>query len=412
MTVPVFIAGVAMTKFGNHEDSSVAELTHTAVHDAVADAGVRLSDIDSAFFGNTTQGALEGQLMIGGQVALRATGLKGIPMFNVENACATGSSALNLAMQQVRAGASDVALAVGAEKMNIGDRAKSMTVFDGAYEVAAPEKLQKFLLSLGADPDTDLGPRSIFMDIYAAWAREHMERYGTTQAQIAAVASKNHGHAVHNEKAHYRSAMTVEEIVAGRPLGYPLTVPMCSPITDGAAAVVVASAEAIKRLRVERPVKILASVVGTGVTRDHADLSRHVIRLAGQRAYEQAGLGPEDISVAELHDATAFAEILSSELLGFCPEGEGGKLAESGESTIGGRIPINPSGGLESKGHPLGATGLGQIHELTAQLRGEGGVRQVENARIALAENGGGFLGGEEAVCVVTILGADDERSG
>lgn len=405
MTVPVYIAGVAMTRFGNHADSSVGELARTAVHDAVADAGISLSDIDSAFFGNTTQGALEGQLMIGGQVALRAAGLEGIPMFNVENACATGSSALNLAVQQVRAGASEVSLAVGAEKMNVGDRAKTMSVFDGAYEVAAPEKLQAFLLELGADPGDDLGSRSIFMDIYAAWARRHMDRYGTTQAQIAAVASKNHGHAVHNEKAHYRNAMTVEEVLAGRPLGYPLTVPMCSPITDGAAAAVVGTAEAMKRLGVERPVQVLASSVGTGVTREHDDYSRHLTRLAAQRAYEQAGVAPEDISVAEVHDATAFAEILLPELLGLCPEGEGGRLAESGDSTLGGRIPINPSGGLESKGHPLAATGLGQIYELTTQLRGEAGVRQVNNARLALAENGGGFIAGEEAVCVVTILG-------
>jgi acetyl-CoA acyltransferase len=405
MSVPVYIAGVAMTRFGNHADSSVGELTRTAVHDALADAGISLSDVDSAFFGNTTQGALEGQLMIGGQVALRAAGLEGIPMFNVENACATGSSALNLAVQQVRAGASEVSLAVGAEKMNIGDRAKSMSVFDGAYEVAAPEKLQAFLLELGADPGDDLGSRSIFMDIYAAWARRHMDRYGTTQAQIAAVAAKNHGHAVHNDKAHYRNAMTVEEVLAGRPLGYPLTVPMCSPITDGAAAAVVGTAEAMERLGVKRPVQVLASSVGTGVTREQDDYSCHLTRLAAQRAYEQAGVAPEDISVAEVHDATAFAEILLPELLGLCPEGEGGRLAESGDSTLGGRIPINPSGGLESKGHPLAATGLGQIYELTTQLRGEAGVRQVDNARLALAENGGGFLAGEEAVCVVTILG-------
>jgi acetyl-CoA acetyltransferase len=361
--------------------------------------------VDAAFFGNTTHGALEGQLMVSGQIALRAAGFEGIPMYNVENACATGSTALNLAISSVRAGSSQVALAVGAEKMNVGDRARSMSVFDGAYDVAAPEKLEEFLRSLGADVDEDLGSRSIFMDIYAAWARGHMERYGTTQEQIAAVASKNHGHSVHNERAHYRKAMTVEEIMAARPLGFPLTVPMCSPITDGAAAVVVATKEALDRLGSERQVEVLASAVGTGVVHDQGDYTRHLTRLAGQRAYEQAGVGPRDISVAEVHDATAFAEILLPELLGFCAEGEGGKLAESGESTIGGRLPINPSGGLESKGHPLGATGLGQIFELTTQLRGEAGPRQVEGARFALAENGGGFINGEEAVCVVTILG-------
>jgi acetyl-CoA acyltransferase len=402
---PVYIAGVSMTKFGIHEDKTVADLTGLAVDEALIDAGIAAGDIGSAYFGNTTHGALEGQLMISGQLALRGAGLEGIPMYNVENACATGSSALNLAVAGVRSGMSEVALAVGVEKMNIGDRAKSMAVFDGAYDVSAPEKLTDFLRSLGAPVDDELGARSIFMDIYAAWARGHMERYGTTQEQIATVASKNHKHAVHNERAHYRRAMSVEEILAGRPLGYPLTVPMCSPVTDGAAAAIVGTAEALDRLGVQRRVQVLASAVGTGVVRDQSDHARHLTRLAGLRAYEQAGVEPGDVSVAEVHDATAFAEILLAELLGFCGEGEGGKFAESGESSIGGRLPVNPSGGLESKGHPLGATGLGQIFELTTQLRGEAGPRQVEGARIALAENGGGFLDGEEAVCVVTILG-------
>lgn len=405
MTEPVYIAGVSMTPFGIHEDKTVSDLTGWAVTEALEDAGIATGDVDAAFYGNTTHGALQGQIMVSGQLALRAAGFEGIPMYNVENACATGSTAFNLAVNAVRAGSADVALAVGAEKMNIGDKARSMTVFDGAYDVAAPEKLEAFLRSLGAEVEGDLGSRSIFMDIYGAWARGHMDAYGTTQAQIAAVSSKNHGHSVHNERAHFRKAMSVEEILAARPLGFPLTVPMCSPITDGAAAAVVGTAEALDRLGVERRVEVKASVVGTGVVREQGDYSKHLARLAGRRAYEEAGVSPTDVSVAEVHDATAFAEILLPELLDFCGEGEGGKMAESGDSTIGGRLPINPSGGLESKGHPLGATGLGQIFELTTQLRGEAGVRQVEGARIALAENGGGFLDGEEAVCVVTILG-------
>lgn len=404
MTRPVYIAGVSMTPFSVHADRTVAQLAAAATTEALADAGIAGTDVDAAFYGSTTSGPLQGQFMIGGEIALRGAGLEGISMYNVENACATGSTALNLAITAVRAGTAEVALAVGAEKMNIGDRARSMAVFDGAYDVSAPEKLGSFLRSLGEAPE-DLGSRSIFMDIYAAWAKAHMDRHGTTQRQIAAIASKNHAHAVHNERAHYRKAMSIEEILSARPLSFPLTVPMCAPVTDGAAAVVVGSAEALDRLGVNRRVQVLASVVGTGVVRDQADTSRHLARLAGLRAYEQAGIEPADVSVAEVHDATAFAEVLQAELLGFCEPGEGGRIAEAGETTLGGRIPINPSGGLESKGHPLAATGLGQVFELTTQLRQEAGVRQVEGARIALAENGGGFLDGEEAVCVVTILG-------
>ena len=187
----VYIAGVSMTPFGNHERSSVAELATTAVREAAADAGIELADIDAAFFGNTTQAALEGQLMIGGQVVLRGMGFARIPMFNVENACATGASALHLAINHVRAGAADVVLAVGAEKMNVGDRAKSMAVFDGAYDVSRPEALEEFLQERGLKAD-DAGARSIFMDIYAAWALSHMERYGTTQDRKSTRLNSSH----------------------------------------------------------------------------------------------------------------------------------------------------------------------------------------------------------------------------
>jgi acetyl-CoA acetyltransferase len=253
------------------------------------------------------------------------------------------------------------------------------------------------LKELGGEvDDRDLGRRSVFMDIYSALARNHMRRYGTTQAQLAAVATKNHAHATDNPRAHYRESMTIPVVLEARKLAYPLTVPMCAPITDGAAAVVVCNDDGLRRLGSERPVEVLAAVVGTG-----PDVTRQV----AARAYERAGVGPDDVDVAEVHDATAFGEILQTELLGLVPVGEGGPAAWRGETTLGGRIPVNPSGGLESKGHPLAATGLGQVFELTEQLRGACGTRQVPGARIALAENGGGFHLGEEAVASVIILG-------
>lgn len=407
MAEPVWIVGVGMTPFGRHTGRGVRDLTAEAVSEALADAGLERGDIGAAFFGNTTQGALEGQLMVGGQIALRAMGFERIPVFNVENACATGATALHLAVGQVRAGAADIALAVGVEKMNVADRDRAMAVFEGAYDVSDPDGLSATLTALGGEvDDTGAGRRSVFMDIYAALARAHMNTFGTTQRQIAAVAEKNHRHATHNDKAHHRTPLTVEEILAARPLAFPLTVPMCAPITDGAAAVVVCGQRGLRRLAgADRHVRVLACVVGTGVERPLDATDRHITRLLAERAYEEAGVGPQDVDVAELHDATAFAEIQLTELLGLCEPGAGGEAAERGVTTLGGRLPVNPSGGLESKGHPLGATGLAQVYELVQQLRGEGGVRQVDRARIGIAENGGGFHSGEEAVSAITVVG-------
>ncbi|WP_217181073.1 thiolase family protein [Streptomyces sp. AC495_CC817] len=405
MSQNVHIAGVGMTPFGVHENETVGSLTAAAVDEALRDAGIPLAEIDAVYFANATQGALEGQLMVPGEVALRRLGLDGVPIFNVENACASGASALSLAITSVRAGESEIALAVGAEKMNVGDRALTMTVFDGAYDVSDPDALERTLRALGGDVDlSGVGRRSRFMDIYAAMARAHMETFGSTQRQLAAVSAKNHRHSVENPLAHFRTDLSIDDVLAARPLGFPLTVPMCSPLTDGAAAAIVCSDAVARRLAEGRTVEVLASVVGTGVRRDPRDYSRHITAISGRRAFERAGIAPADVSVAEVHDATAFGELLVSELLGLVGMGEGGPAAEAGITSLGGRIPINTSGGLESKGHPLAATGLGQIHELVAQLRGEAGARQVDGARIALAENGGGFVGGEEAVAVVTIL--------
>ncbi|MFE5597697.1 thiolase family protein [Streptomyces coelicoflavus] len=407
MKEPVWIVGVGMTPFGRHIDRGVPDLTAEAVGEALTDAGLEQRDVGAAFFGNTTQGALEGQLMVGGQIALRGMGFQRIPIFNVENACATGATALHLAVSQVRSGAVDIALAVGVEKMNVPDRAKAFSVFDGAYDVSDPAGLTATLIALGGDADaSDAGRRSIFMDVYAAMARAHMARFGTTQRQIAVVAAKNHRHALHNDKAYYRTELTVDGILAARALSFPLVVPMCAPITDGAAAAVVCGERGLRRLAVSgRGVRVLACAVGTGVERPLDASDQHVTRLLAGRAYEEAGVGPEDIDVAEVHDATAFSEIQLTEMLGLFEPGAGAEAAGSGVTALGGALPVNPSGGLESKGHPLGATGLGQVYELVRQLRGEAGARQVPGARIAIAENGGGFYAGEEAVAAITILG-------
>jgi acetyl-CoA acetyltransferase len=412
MMETVYVVGVGMTPFGRLLDTSIREMTRRAVDAALADAGIAADALQGAYFANASQGHMEGQQMIRGQVALRAMGIGGIPVVNVENACASGSSAFSLAVNFVRAGEGDVALAVGAEKMYSRDRDRMFSVFDSAWDVHEAEAIRARLLELGRGVEVPPGttspkPYSVFMDVYAAFSRMHMKRFGTTQRQIAAVSAKNHRHSVHNPLSQYREPYTVEEVLAAPPITYPLTLPMCSPISDGAAAAVVCTAAGMKRLGIDpkRAIRVLAAVVHTGSDRDPAEVERHITALAAKRAYERAGVGPRDVSVAEVHDATAMGEIIQVENLGFCAFGDGGPVGERGETSIGGRIPVNPSGGLESKGHPVGATGLAQIHELVAQLRGEAGARQVEGARIALAENGGGLQGIEEAVATVTILG-------
>ena len=244
------------------------------------------------------------------------------------------------------------------------------------------------------------------MDVYAFLSRFHMRTFGTTRKQLAEVASKNRFHATMNPLCQFREALSVPEILEAREIAWPLTLPMCAPISDGAAAALVCNRDALRRFDRNRVVAVKACVLGSGSDREAEQLDRHLCRLVAGKAYDQAGLGPVDMSLAEVHDATAFAEIQQTENLGFCGIGGGGALVESGDTRLGGVIPVNVSGGLESKGHPIGATGLAQVYEMVVQLRGEAGARQVEGARFAIAENGGGFHGIEEAAACVTILAA------
>lgn len=408
----IFIAGVGMTAFGKQLDRSLKDLGTEATTLALADAGAAQRDIQAVFFGNCVQGHMEGQDMIRGEIVTRAMGIERVPVVNVENACATASTALHLAAAYVRSGAADIALALGAEKMFSTDKALMFGAFDGAWDVHETEASRRTLLAMGegvAVPEGSMStqPYSIFMDVYAAMSRAHMRTYGSTQAQLAAVAAKNHMHSTANPLAQYRAPFTAEEVLKAAPIAYPLTLPMCSPISDGAAAAVICNAAGLKRLggAPDRAIRILASVLQTGSDRQPTDYDRHVSRLAAARAYELAGVGPSDIDVAEVHDATATGEVIEVEALGLVTPGEGGLAAERGETAIGGRIPVNPSGGLECRGHPIGATGLAQVHELALQLRGEAGGRQVIGARLGIAQNGGGIVGIEEAVTAVTILG-------
>jgi acetyl-CoA acetyltransferase len=407
----IFVAGVGMTQFGRHPDKQAWELAAQAIRLALADAGAAQADIEQAYYGTGTQAALQQQYAIPGQIIFNRIGLGGIPVFNVENACATGTSAFQLAVQAIRAGACDIALAVGSEKMIIEDKARTIAMFDGGWDVLLAEENAARLLALGEGIAVPAGsesdrPYSRFMAIYAAQCRHWMKHFGTTQRQIAAISAKNHMHSVENPLSQFRKPFTVDEVLGSAPITYPLTIAMCAPMTDGGAAVVVANEKGLARMNGmrSRAIKVAATAIATATDRGPSEFDKAVCRRAADMAYERAGLGPRDVCVVEVHDATAVGELMAVDYLRLTEMGGSGPAAERGDLTVGGRIPVNTSGGLECKGHPIGATGLGQIHELITQLRGEAGARQVEGARVALQENGGGSIGFEEGVVAVNIF--------
>ncbi|GAA0628917.1 thiolase family protein [Brevundimonas kwangchunensis] len=404
MSLDVFIAGASMTAFGKRPADSVKTLTAEAVTAVLADAGATTGDIEAAWFSNTRQPMLEGQNTVRGQIALRPLGLTGIPVVNVENACASGSTALLQAIHWLRAGAGDIALVVGAEKMVFPDRPEQVAAaFMGGTDIHDREGVLDYIRAMGGEAPED--GRSLFMDLYAAQARAHMARFGTTQADLARLAAKNHTAAAGNPRSQYRTPMTAGQVLADKPIVFPFTRAMCAPVSDGAAALIVCSARGLKRLNAEaRAIRIRGCALLSASDRAPNAFDQHIGRRAADAAFEQAGIAPADIDLAEVHDATSYAELQQIENLGLAEPGTVGARAAKGDFALGGHTPVNPSGGLVAKGHPVGATGLAQLFELTTQLRGEAGKRQVEGARIAVAENGGGFLDVEEAATVVTVL--------
>jgi acetyl-CoA acyltransferase len=413
MSENVYIIGVGMIKFGKYLEKSIKVLTGEALDEVFKDSGLSGKDIEAAWFSNTGWGMYTFQHSIRGQVALTANGMDRIAVTNVENACASGSTALHSAWTAVKAGLYDCALALGVEKLYDEDRVKVMKSFMAGTDVeevtAMMEKWQKEGQNGEAGEaktrtdqagEKKTGGHSVFMDFYAAGARAHMQKFGSTQRQLAVIAAKAHNNSTLNPKAQYTFPMTVDEVMADRPVSFPLTRAMCAPIGDGAAAAIICSENFLKRHGVARAVKIRASVLKSGSRTGVNDISQR----ASREAYEKAGMGPEDIHMLEVHDATAFGEMVQIEALGFCPEGEGGIYAESGATALSGKTPVNPSGGLIARGHPIGASGLAQIFELVTQLRGEAGMRQVERHRTAMTENGGGTLGNGEAAMTVHIL--------
>ncbi|MFF1338211.1 lipid-transfer protein [Streptomyces sp. NPDC058290] len=390
-----YIVGVGMTKFEKPEsrDWQYWDMAKEAGTAALADAGISYGEVEQVPVGYCFQASTAGQR------AAYELGLSGVPVYNVNNNCATGSTALMMARQFVEGGISDCVLALGFEKMKRGALGGGA---DGGDFKTSPVARHYGIMAAGHG--FEMSPPTA--QIFGNAAREHMERYGTTAAQLAAVGAKNHRHSANNPNAQFQDVYTVEEILAAKPIHEPLTKLQCSPTSDGAAAAVVVSERFVVRHGLhDKAVEIVAQAMTTDTEESFASgscidvVGKPMTAAAGRAVFSSSGLGIEEVDVIELHDCFSINELLTYEALGMCEEGAAGKLVESGATTYGGRWVVNPSGGLISKGHPLGATGLAQAAELVWQLRGEAGPRQVPGARIGLAHNIG--LGG---AAVVTLL--------
>ncbi|MFB6703618.1 lipid-transfer protein [Streptomyces sp. NPDC056333] len=393
-----YIVGVGMTKFEKPEtrDWQYWDMVKEAGSAALADAGVRYEQVQQVPVGYCFQASTAGQR------AAYELGLTGVPVYNVNNNCATGSTALMMARQFVEGGIGDCVLALGFEKMARGSLGGGGS--DGGAADFRTSPVARHYGIMAAAHGFEMSPPTA--QIFGDAAREHMDRYGTTEAQLAAVGAKNHRHSVNNPYAQFQDAYTVDEILAARTVHRPLTKLQCSPTSDGAAAAVVVSERFVESHGLgDRAVEIVAQAMTTDTGESFASgtcidaVGRPMSRAAAQQVYDASGYSAADLDVIELHDCFSINELLTYEALGLCGEGESGKLVESGATTYGGRWVVNPSGGLISKGHPLGATGIAQAAELTWQLRGEAGPRQVPDARVGLAHNIG--LGG---AAVVTLL--------
>ena len=391
----VAVIGAGMTRFGKLLDKSIKDLVREAAEEAIKDAGIDKKDIQAAYVGNAVAGLMTGQEMIRGQVTLTSMGIDSIPIFNVESACASSSSAFHLGWAATSAGLYDTVLVVGFEKLYDKDKKKSFMALGTAVDLELVlEYFEKAEAQLGKEGkimhEGSGEKRSIFMDMYAWMTRRYMDMYGLTQEHFAKLSVKAHKNGAFNPHAQYQEAVTLEEVLQSGDVSFPLTRMMCSPIGDGAAAVVLSGKQAAAR-QTTKPVWVAASVVGSGkITNDPDDT---LTRRLGPKAYEAAGIGPEDVDVIEVHDATSPAEIMDLIELDICPGEDAAKWIDEGVLEVNGRKPSNPSGGLVTKGHPVGATGCAQIYEIVKQLRGESGKRQVKDPKVGFTHNGGGIIG-------------------
>jgi len=374
------VIGVGMIPFGKYPERTIVDMASEAVFQAFKDAGIRPTQVDACFFASAFAARLFGDITIG-QNVFWELGINKVPVVNVENACTSGSTAFYLAYNMVAAGQADMVLVAGAEKLYVPELG---LINSGENEL-----------------DTQLG--LVASAGFALRATRHMTEFGTTPQQLAQVAVKNRRHGQLNRLAQFREPITVEEVLASPMIVEPLTRLQCCPNADGAAAVIVCSPSIARKL--SRAVNVEAAILCTGSYENPQDLTHWETdyRACGL-AYDKAGIGPEDLDIVECHDAFTISEILHYEAMGLCPKGEGGKLVERGETALGGRIPVNVSGGLLSRGHPLGATGVAQIIEIVTQLRTEAGPRQVKGAKVGLAHCMGGDKAADTKSCTIIVL--------
>lgn len=389
---PVAVIGVGAHPSGKFVDKSLKDLAHVAIWAAFDDAGVRPQDIDVAYVANSLGGLLTGQEGIRGQVVLQNSGVLGIPVINVENACASGATAFRGAWLEVASGVADVALAVGVEKMFVGDTGKSISALSADSELDLSKMGMQFTATYAIHPKMNIKAR--------------MKEYGWSVADLAKPAVKNSFNGSLNPLAQHRKPHSLEDVVNSRVVVDPLTLYMCSSMSDGAAAAVLCPVDMARRFTQKAVIRVASCVLRSGMYRLPGDMREDSATVTCRMAYEETGIGPEDLDVLEVHDAMAPAELMLYERLGLCGPGEGPRLIDEGVTTLAGRQPVNPSGGLTSRGHPVGATGLLQIAELVWQMRGEAGRRQIERTpSVAMAQNQGGLtLGQDSAIYAATIL--------
>jgi acetyl-CoA acetyltransferase len=381
----VIVAGGAMGHFGRRPDEALTEIATPVVREALRTTGLEVRDIQAGFVGNAFAGAICGQESILAQVLLAAAGITGIPVRTIKNACSSGSDAVHLGWSSIAYGQYECVLVLGAEKLTHPDRQRAFAALASATD----------------HPSLDEG-RSVFMDVNAARARQYMETYGAQTRHFAAVTVKNRRHGALNARAAERTVLTPEQVLADRVVVAPLTRAMCAGIVDGAACVILTSEAFAARRGLTATSRLVGSTCVSGVP--EGDAIGNATRRAARMAYEQTGISPGDVELAEVHDPTAPQELLDIEDLMLCGRGEAIRLVESADTSLGGRIPVNTSGGLTSRGHPVGATGVAQILEIHEQLTGRAGARQLNSPKVGLAQMAGGLLGRDSAVATVHLL--------
>jgi len=402
----VAIVGAGMIKFGRYPEKGIKDIVKESVQKALNDAGINSKEIEAAYVGSAVPGIMTGQEQIKAQVTLSSMGIDSIPMYNIENACASSSSAFNIAWTAIGAGLYDCVLVVGFEKLYDKDRLKSFMALGTAVDI---EMVQKYLDDFQArqkSEDKILSEgsgksKSIFMDMYAYYTKMYMDRYGLTQKHFCKLSVKSHKNGAMNPHAMYQKEMSIEEIVKSGEVAFPLTRAMCSPVCDGSAAVILCSKEKASQFTT-KPIWIEGSVVGSGKISD--EIEDTLTKRLGPKVFEAAGIGPDELDIIEVHDATTPSEIITLIELGICPGENAPKWIDEGYLEINGQMPSNTSGGLVTKGHPIGATGLAQIHEIVLQLRGDAGKRQTNNPKTGMTHNGGGILGVDAAAMALHIL--------